>query len=426
MELLKKKENRKEKPFYALFKNKGFVLFLITCFFLYLLSQFYYIAQVAMVVELTNSTIILGTVLMIMAIPRIIILPIGGVLTDKLNEKKLLFIGYASLTIILTTLGIIVISNNLSINIVITFAILFGISSAAILPATYSIIPKLVDETLLQKANALVQFLNQFSFFIGAAIAGILLGAFELSTFIFILSVLMVVSLITLTRIYIPDKMSNQIGNSEENEDESKIKGFITILKNRKVLMLIIFTCLLNLSVIGPQQVGLPVLAESKYGLMTDGLSYLLSAFGLGSLIGVIIAGLLPSKYNSVSFMSLMAMTFGVIWFVFTWVNNIYFILSLLCFAGILISIINILFITTLQKSSPINTHGKLMSLVFMGSTGLQPVSHFLTGLIISVYSLKSMYAFAGLIVVKFSIFIFIREYMNKNKTKRIKSKIHS
>lgn len=396
-----------------LIRNKPFRLYLIACFFLYLLSQFYYIVQVTMIIELTQSTVILGTVLMVMAIPRLIVIPLGGILVDRFKEKVIFITGYSALVLILLSLGILIWFDYLTIQLIFLYAVLFGISSAIILPATYSIIPKLVDADHLQKANALVQFLNQFSFFVGPAIAGLLLGVIDLSLFILLMAGLIALSLIFVTRL----KLSPTEQEGKPQKSRNSFWEFFDVLKVRIIFLLVIFTSLLNLSVIGPQQVGLPVLAEVDFNLGAEGLSLLLTAFGLGSIIGVILTGLLPAKYITVSIMGMITCCFGIVWSGFSWVNNMWVVLLLIGAAGLFVSTINILFITLLQKASSEASQGKVMSLVFLGSAGLQPVSQFMTGVLISATSVQIMYLIAGCLVVSFSIVLMMAGKRLKHKS---------
>ncbi|WP_226567853.1 MFS transporter [Bacillus stratosphericus] len=398
--------------FQQIFKNRPFCLFLLSSFFLFLISQFYFLAQVSMILDITKSTILLGTVLMVMAVPRLIILPLGGILTDKFSEKKVLIFGYTSLICLLGVLSLLVTFNLLSVTVILVFAALFGISSALILPATYSIVPKLVDETVLQSANALVQFQNQLSFFIGPAIAGLLLETVELGIFFLLMLLLIILSLILI--LYIKPQTDE---NNKMEDKSARSKGFGDVIKDPTVVMLILFTAMLNISVIGPQQVGLPVLAESHLKMDTKGLGYLLSTFGLGSLMGVVIGGILSNRKNNLVTLFLLAIQFGVIWAGFTFITDIRITFVLLCLTGILIGVINVLFITALQTSSPKYLLGRVMSLQFMGSTGLQPLSYFFTGLLISLTSLQITFLIAGLIIFVFSIVLLASiNYLKINK----------
>lgn len=412
-------------------KNRSFILFMFSGFFLYLVNQFYMLAQVSKVLKLTNSTVFLGTILMVMAIPRLVILPIGGLLVDRFSEKYIMAFGFGVLTILLTTLGILEVLNQLTLVWLIIFAALFGVSTAIILPATYSIVPKLVREQNLQKANALVQFISQLTVFIGPAIAGLFLGILEISVYFFIMVGLVLLSL----GLIFKTNIHTEIIQIKPNEDNAKpkggskkelSKGFKVIFSNPVIVLLMLFTAILNIGVIGPQQVGLPILANTYLKIGTNGLGYLLSTFGLGSLIGALIGGLF-SKRNTFSIMILSAILFGVIWAFFTWFNSFWVVMSLLCIAGLLVGFINVLFITILQISSPPNLLGRVMSLQFMSSTGLQPISYLITGLMISSINLRITYLLAGLIIVvfSFSILIIYRILTNKSIDKDVKNRLN-
>lgn len=397
-------------------KNKSFILFLCSAFLLYLVNQFYLLAQVSIVLKLTNSTVLLGTILMIMVIPRLIALPIGGMLSDKFREKNIIISGFIAYILLFTTLVMLAHFNKLSIIPIMIFACLFGAISAFILPATYSIVPKLVSKEHLQKANATVQFTSQFTMIIGPAIAGLLLGLIQNSYYFFIMVALVLISLLLIFKTTINNEnITNEI--NEENAIEKSKKlffGFKIIFKNQTLVLLLLFTAILNMVIAGPQQVGLPVLAETYLEIGPIGLGYLLSTFGLGSILGSIVGGIVK-KNISVFFLTLYGFIFGVIWSFSAWFNNMLLVLILLCIAGFLIGLINVIFITILQIASPKYLLGRIMSLQFMGAVALQPISHFITGILISTINLKYTYLLAGSAITVFSLIMLTKLKFNKS-----------
>src|SRR5215469_1023979 len=65
-------------------------------------DQFYFLALPWVVLQLTGSSIVLGAISMIAAIPRAAFMLIGGVLTDRLFPRKIIMITAASQAILLS------------------------------------------------------------------------------------------------------------------------------------------------------------------------------------------------------------------------------------------------------------------------------------------------------------------------------------
>ncbi len=405
--------------------NKRFIFFAIAALFLYLTNQFYMLGQINKLLELTNSTVLLASVLMVMVIPRLIILPIAGFITDKYNERIIMLFGFIGLAILTGSMGIIEYMNLLSIKVLMVFAGMFGGISAIILPSTYSIIPKIVNYSNLPKANAVVQLINQLSIFIGPAIAGILLGFIKLEYYYVILGVVMLLSVIL---IYYCKSDSNEMGLEKADQVEKialvdkNIKGYRLILGTPILVILLLFTAILNLGVAGPQQIGLPILIDKELNLGTKELGYLLSILGLGSIVGSALIGFYGKKINLLLSLSILSMFFSLLWAFIVKPEKFIIICVLLALSGVLVGSINVIFITLLQLHSPQDILGKVMSIQLMGSVGLQPLSFFITGIIIDNYSLQTVFLLGGISIFIISLILIITflkgKKIQKNKKK--------
>lgn len=155
------------------FLSADSVFFFSACIILFLINQLYSVLQVSLIMKSTGSILLLSSVMTAMVIPRIFILPVSGLFTDKLGIFKTLIIGTGLLGLLLISLFLVNQGSLVNENIIFIFAVLFGGISAAILPALYSAIPLLMGGEHLQKANSVMQFINQ-----GATLAGPLLAGF--------------------------------------------------------------------------------------------------------------------------------------------------------------------------------------------------------------------------------------------------------
>jgi MFS family permease len=414
---------KKSKAFFSI--NKSFVFFGVAALFLYLTNQFYMLGQINKLLEITNSTVMLASVLTVMVIPRLIILPLAGILTDKYNERTIMLFGFIGLTILMGSMGIIEQMDLLSLKVLMIYAGVFGGISAVILPSTFSIIPKIINQNNLPKANAAIQLINQLTIFIGPAIAGILLGFMQLKYYYVIISVMMFLSVILIyfCKFRLLDHETENLEQVEKQPQPDKgIKGYKVIFSTPILILLLLFTAVLNLGVAGPQQIGLPILIDKELKLGTTELGYLLSVLGLGSIVGSVLIGFFSKRMNLLFSLSLLGIVFSLLWSFIVRPDHFILISVLLGLAGIAIGSINVIFITLLQLHSPQEILGKVMSIQLMGSVGLQPLSFLISGILIDNYGLQTAFLLGGCSIFAVSLillFMFVKGKKEINKKKK-------
>ena len=79
--------------------------------------------------------------------------------------------------------------------------------------------------------------------------------------------------------------------------------------------------------------------------------------------------------------------------------------------AGLLLGIINVLFITVLQQLTPDFLVGRVMGIQFLCSAGLQPVSYMLTGVVLNQFSISQLYLISGGSIILITIVILVYSY---------------
>lgn len=415
---------KRSKAFYSM--NKSFVFFGIAALLLYITNQFYMLGQINKLLKITNSTVLLASVLMVMVIPRLIILPLAGILTDKYNERTIMLFGFIGLTLLLGSMGIIEQMDLLSLKVLMIYAGVFGGISAVILPSTFSIIPKVINQENLPKANAAIQLINQLTIFIGPAIAGILLGYIQLKYYYIIISIMMFLSVILIyfCKFTLPNHETENFEQIEEKAQPNKgIKGYKIIFSTPILIILLLFTAVLNLGVAGPQQIGLPVLIDKELNLGTKELGYLLSVLGLGSIVGSALIGIFSKRMNLLFSLSVLGIVFSLLWTFIVRPEQYIIICVLLALSGIAIGSINVIFITLLQLHSPQEILGKVMSIQLMGSVGLQPLSFLISGILIDKYSLQTAFLLGGCSIFTISLLLLFMFVKGKKIKKEKKEK---
>lgn len=393
--------------FFNLLSIANFRNFWIVQIFTLLAMQFYFLSLSWLTLSTTDSTMILGVLLTITALPRLVLVPLGGALFDRMNPKTLLIINMSILVISTITFTIFLFFMSIQIWMLVIFSIFFGISSAIFLPATFALIPKLVPVDKLQSANSFSQLSMQLSNSFGPAIAGILIANFGIPSVYATMAMFFCVSL---TFSFLLRNMnSGSIDETDSNDNKMSIvslikdviDGFKIASSNKLILMLLIISALLNLSIVGPQQIGLPYIANENPAGGADNLGFLMSSLGVGTLTGVIVIGFLKKTKSKSVLTMLVTIFLGIFWsFVGFTSEHLYITAAFLFLSGICVGMINVLVVTLVQIHTPSEAMGRVMSLQLLGSTGIQPITFLIVGWALGIISPTLLFLLSGIILI--------------------------
>ena len=173
------------------------------------------------------------------------------------------------------------------------------------------------------------------------------------------------------------------------------------------VLRMVFFLLVaINLFMTGPFQVGIPVLADRKWSEGATAYGILMSAYGGGALLGVILAGVLPkprpTRFGSVLLIGTALLGIGMILLPFSTSTPVAALINLAM--GTTMGYVNIHFMTWLQRRIPEQLMGRVMSLIMFASMGIAPVSSALAGVILNV-NLMVLFVGAGALLAAVTLF---------------------
>ncbi|MDP9121992.1 MAG: MFS transporter, partial [Acidobacteriota bacterium] len=120
-------------------------------------DQFYLVALPWLVLQMTGSSLALGTILMTAAIPRAALMLAGGVVTDRFSARRVLITTASTRALLVGTVAVLIWLHVIELwhLYVLTFA--FGVADAFSFPAGAALVPTLVAPRQLQAANSLLQ-----------------------------------------------------------------------------------------------------------------------------------------------------------------------------------------------------------------------------------------------------------------------------
>jgi MFS family permease len=122
--------------------------------------------------DLTHSTAWLAIVALADATANIVLMPIGGVLADRGDRLRMLFISYGCATIQAAILAALAFSGGLTIYTLTALAAFHGAAHAFSIPASYGLLPRFIEPRRLSSSIAVAAAYSQLGLFLGPALAG--------------------------------------------------------------------------------------------------------------------------------------------------------------------------------------------------------------------------------------------------------------
>lgn len=364
--------------------------------------QFWVVALTWLVLKTTHSGAAIGSVLMTAAIPRGILTLVGGVIIDRFIPNRVAASGALALTMLVGICTTLLLFNSLQLPQIFIIAALFGASDAFIYPALMTILPRIVDKSQLQGANAILGGGEQITNVISPAVSGIVVGNFGLSIAFAINTVLFALGSLFLYLVRQPKNLNLtnlEVSTSQQSFSSEIMEGLRYAWRNRIIRLCLIVAAMLNFALLGPLVVGGAKLVEVRFGGDAIQFGYFLAAYGAGAVLGIIIAGAI-GQINSIGMMLVwlsFALGGGLIALGFTdKITIAYFILAAMGLGG---GIVGVFAVTWLQEQTEMHMQGRVMSLIAFASIALDPFSQAISGFLIDV-SLSFLFVAAGVLMM--------------------------
>ena len=367
-------------------------------------DQFALIALPWLVLVLTGSGLALGGAVALMAVPRALLMVLGGVSVDRFSPRRVMLGSNAVRLVAIAILGLVVLTGRAELWMLYAFALVFGVADAFFFPAQISIVPELVAPEQLQRANGIVQGTAQATVLVGPALAGVIIAAlasdgagggttgiavallFDAATF--------AVSLATLWLIRSRERAAAAAGSIVESIRE----GVRFIWGKASMRAVIAVSLAANFFIVGPFEVGMPYFAYTRLPEGAAAFGLLMAAFGGGSLVGLAVGAMLkpppPARLGAVIIVAIALAGLGLA--ALAPVHSTVVAAILTAGSGLALGYSNLLGITWMQSRIPSALMGRVMSLLMVGSMGLVPVSMLIAGAAVQV-SLEATLLVAGL-----------------------------
>ncbi|MBH0154937.1 MFS transporter [Fictibacillus sp. 5RED26] len=367
----------------SLFKKRSFLfIWAITICSSFSIAIFQF-SQSWYVVKTLDKEASLGIVFIAANVPRILFMAIGGVLADRVSRTKILFVANFLRTLLLVGLLIMLATGHLSLLSFIIFGLFFGALDAFVWPANGSLLPNVVDQSQLTRANSVIQTTQQSSLILGPMIGGLLVassGGYMLS--FGVPAVMLLLAAILASLLNVPATISSS--TAKPSMWQSIKEGIDVVRQSAFLKALFLSTIFLNVFVIGPLMMGLPIFVKNVLDGNALEFSFIEGAMALGMLISSVIIGILNVKKRRGLMVTVSLFAMNIFFFLFSQSSSLYACMLIIFFIGITFPATNIPLISAVQSSVDKNLLGRLMGLLTMASMGLAPLSLAATSLLIS------------------------------------------
>ncbi len=328
-----------------------------------------------LVLVLTNSALYLGLVGALQTLPTMFFSFWGGVVADRGNKHRLLFLTQGGLMLVALALGLLVAWEQMTIYLLCGLVFLAGLAFAFDIPVRQAFIVELVGKEDLPNAIALNSTLFNGTRVMGPALAGLLIAWVGMANCFFLNAVSFLAVLLALAWMRLPPPEPPPF--IPFGEALRELRRFLREHQEVKLILLL----LTLVAVLGhPFYVILPILARDVLGAGPEGFGLLMAASGLGAFLGgLILARRLRRRPPMPSFLGGLAL-FIVGLLALSLVRHYYLALVFIFLVGVgtvwQLSIGNSL----LQLNAPDALRGRIMSLFGLIIIGSMPLGSLLYG----------------------------------------------
>jgi MFS family permease len=388
-------------------------------------DQFFMIALPWLVLKLTNDPLALGTVLALIGIPRAIFMLVGGAVADRYTPRAIMLASDVLRLVLTILLAVMILFGWLQLWTLYIMALIFGTISGFFSPASGAMIPLLVKPEELTLSNSIYQGTSYLTGFIGPVLAGGLIALFAhaktaqtsaemtgIAVAIAVDAFTFLVSVATLSLMKWQGIIKPQ-PKTAVNIFTSIKEGIKYLWRDDLLRTMFILMVAANFIFVGPMMVGIPVLADTRLSGGAAAYGTIMGAFGGGNLLGILSTSSLLQimRKRLRTFMAAVIASFGLALGLMGVLSSTLIAFVILLIVGLGNGVLAITLMTFLQRKTPKEMLGRVMSLVLLAGVGLVPISQALTGALIKL-SLTGLFVGAGILMLIVALWLALQPIM--------------
>ena len=391
-------------------------------------DMFYAVALPWLMLSSGRSPQELGIVLAAYGLTRVATVLLGGLLSDRMTPRLVMLLSDVMRTLLVGLLVVLVASGQTSVFLLAAVAAPLGAFTGLFLPAYYAILPEVLDDADLPAGNALNTTSYQLAVLIGSAMAGAVVSHFSPVAAFAVDAVTKALSSLSLFAMLGLQKRSERSpaeGETQVPEGRGQAAwaawgfdastSFGQLLQKWRLLhvgLVIIVT--INLTTWGLFEIGFPVLARDQFAAGATGYGLMLSAFGVGALLGGLVAGSVGRRSRRGPIMLAMILALALCYPFVPFVWGLPGALLVLALAGSANGLLNVVFFIVVQQLTPPHLLGRVLSVLLLALVSVYPLSVALAGLVTTRFGPIVLFLATGGLLALASLFGCLQPEMRK------------
>ncbi len=354
------------------------------------------VAMTWQVYAISNAPSALSMAGIAMTLPTILLLLFGGVVTDRIDRRRVLIAADVVRGIAVAGLAVLSLTGALQLWHVMVLVAVYGAGQAFFGPAFDAIVPDLLPEDELAQANSLDQLVRPIAFrLIGPALGGWLIAALGVGTAIALDAVSFAASVVAVLAMR---PVASRAAAATGSVAAEMRQGYRFVRANVWIWGTLISAAVAYLCFLGPTEVLLPYVVKNDLGGTAGQLGLVFAAGGLGSVLAAVAMGGVGYPRRSIT-------VIYVVWTLATvavagyGLATAWWQLMVVSFVfNSLETVGTIVWATMKQRHVPAALLGRVSSLDWLISIGLLPISFALTGPVSALIGAQTTLIVAGLV----------------------------
>ncbi|MGE5041483.1 MAG: MFS transporter [Candidatus Levyibacteriota bacterium] len=405
------------KQYFPAFKSRNYRLYFIGQFISLIGTWLQVVAESWLVLTLTNSAFLIGLVAACATLPTLFLSLFGGVIVDRYNKKKIIYVTQFASLILAFIYGLLTVLHLITIWEIMVLAFLLGIVNSLDIPARQAFTVEMVGKEDLGSAITINSATFNGARIVGPSIAGILIalvgsgGAFLINSASYLAAI---------AALYFMHIAVKPHAGEHPHPIQAIKEGVSYSFSHPHIRSLILLTGIV--SIFGwSYATVMPLIAKNSFHVGAGGLGYLYSVVGLGALASVFMVQLMQNKIGHLGLIVGGVAVFALSLIGFTFANSFVTATPFLFTAGIGLltsfSTIN----TQIQHSVEDKFRGRVLSIYVLAFSGLFPIGNFEIGWVSEhIGPLNAIRV--GSVIVLLSVIIY---YLSRNKRRERLEEYH-
>jgi MFS family permease len=348
-----------------------------------------------LVYDITGSSSALAMIMLSVALPMLVMAPIGGVIADRVDRRSLMIWAQFAVFVLNAANTVLILMDVIEFWHLMVLSTLSGIAFSFNMPARQAVIPSLVPRELLMNAMSLGSSAMNATRIVAPALGGLLVpvigvgGGFAVLTLMYAISVALTFGLPKMP----PEKRDVSVTFFSDFR-----AGFAYIKNNRLVLGLLLFGTVPMIFAM-PYQTLLPVFAEEVWDVGAVGFGVMQAMAGVGGLAGGLLVANMDNYPHKGRVMLGAAVVSGIFLVAFALSPVFAVALPMLIVVGLAQMIFMTVNNTVITSVIPDNVRGRVMSVLMM-SFGLMPFGAVPAGILADRFGVPPVVAVGGLLLI--------------------------